>query len=134
MRDLKVYLNNTHPDLHFGSQSIYIDNLNGFNKAIKLYINPVKEIYDVLEKTSLKTTCLAALNFDYLNIFDKIIVYGDHKYVIFIPKDKNDISEIDFHVFNYRNEEVTTYEKSIRCVHNLYNLIVRGDFFELNKK
>lgn len=130
MRTLFVYLSK--PNKKFTDTSNYAFDLDAFDSSIRLYRTIDKDVRESLKNLDLHTTCLAALDFDYLSIFDKIIVYGKYKYATF-EFDKCRHNIIDYHVYDYNDNEIKKYDKELRYAHNLYKLVIRG-FFDLNKE
>ena len=108
--------------------------LDEFNNAIDKIIENKEKDFCILN-----TYCLAALDFNYFKIFDKIQVLGKYMEAEFIIKDKENLdildnAIIDYHVYDHqRNDFTYLFEKELRYSHNLYNLVTRGYFDLLNK-
>lgn len=126
MKLLKVYL-------YRNSVRGMIYSLDEFNNAIDKIKNEEKEFCII------NTYCLAALDFNYFKLFDKIEVVGKYMEAEFIIKDKENLSTldnaiIDYYVYDHqRNDFTYLFEKELRYSHNLYNLVTRGYFDLLNK-
>lgn len=116
---------NTPPGYITASYYEFIDSVYEINNNITYGRNLV-----------LNTFCLAALDFEYLKIFDEINVKGNSLYARFRIKDKKDnISSntiIDYNVYDYDNNDYTyNFKKELRYSHNLYNLVTKGYFKRL---
>lgn len=133
MRKLCIYLSK-HRDVYYNKWNLScIHDLESFDYAIELHRTRNKEIQDMIIDSSLYTTCLAALDFDYLGLFDKIVVYGKYKYAVFTFKKDSD-NFIEYHIYNIKNDEEFIGEnfREFRKAHNLYKLIL-SDYFKLNE-
>lgn len=119
MKILRIFLYETNEDQ-------IIKDLYSFNECID------KLTKDLTNKSlCINTYCLAALDFNYFDIFDQIIVYDKSKYIIF-ERGENNI--INVNSYDYNGNKVTVTDKEIRYAHNLYKLVVHGHFNLDNKK
>ena len=147
IKELRIYLTNAYK--LGGSLGTVYNTLDEYYEAFEFY----KSASLLGEKIILETTCLAALNFDNLKYFDKIIVYGkdDKKLVFELESDTSEtMSSLSMikctqTINKYEDRKTDRYgtfkyrvgtkdirpEKEIRVLHNLLNMILRGSFKDI---
>ena len=130
---LKVYLEEDIDDKYRSNTNYHA--LKDFEEALAFY----KELKMPGATGVLGTTCLAALNFDNLKYFDKIILYLDKSNKIYFTL-QDDTKETmgSFSIVKYEhirytenlNEIHVNHEKELRVCHNLLRLVLNRKFDE----